>query len=321
VPETLIDGLDFPGRMATDGANIYVANRRHFQVEPTLDGDPDAPLDQLLVFPVSEGVSEPTVLFEHPDISGVAVHEDQIYIASIRSNEFAVYDKTTGMEISAAMSSGTGTPYQVAVSGEQYYFATTSPQGAGFWVGAPGAVAQRVLTEVIGSPMWLLASGTNLYAMIGGEGGSNIWAFDSTSSEQRVLAQTEGWAGALALSGNTLLFTDWAGNRLERVTLDTQVVTTVAQVPQAWGVLVDGEYAYVTTQPDFCRTMPEGTLQRVSLADGSTTQLTAAVSCPSMMLTAGDWLYWLNNGQADDSSEIGIRSLGTGSLARLRRSR
>jgi hypothetical protein len=169
--------------------------------------------------------------------------------------------------------------------------------------------------------MWMLAQGANLYASIGSEGGSALWALETESGQQRVLAETAGWAGGIALHGEALLFTDWAEHRLERVDLGTLALTTVAQISQPWGVLVDGDDAYVSTQPDFCRATPEGSLQHVSLLDGSVTQLSDAVSCPSMLLVVGDWLYWLNNGQIDDSSGNGVRSLGTGSLARLPRSR
>lgn len=315
--------------MATDGVNLYIANRRHFQADPALvveQGAPQtaAPLDQLLVWPVNEAPggapAEPTVLLEHPDLTGIAVTTDEIYVASMKAREFAVYDKATGALLTTSNVDATiGTPYQVAVSGDRYFFGMASYAGAGFYTGTPGVTSTLVRTDVSGSPMWLLASGPMLYASIGGEDGSAIWALDAESSEQRILAQTVGWAGGLALHGDALLFIDYDANRLNRVELSSQTQTTVAEISQPWGLAVEGDHAYVSTQPEFCRATPEGSVQRVSLEDGTTTQLTRAVSCPSMLLVVGDWLYWLNNGQVDDSSGLGFRSLGTGSLARLRR--
>lgn len=92
-PEVLLDGLDYPARLAVVGEYLYVSNRRSSRF--------DGSFDQMLRLPLSLTTS-PEVLFEHTGIDEFAVTRDVIWVTSFSGEAAIAFDIATGMQIEEA---------------------------------------------------------------------------------------------------------------------------------------------------------------------------------------------------------------------------
>lgn len=333
----LLSGLYYPARLAIDETSLYVANRTGYReasdglgtVVMIDDGAPPEPaaaplLDEMLVVPRNAPSSEPRVLFSFEDMNGFDLAGDTLWVASLDQGLFAAFDRTTGAELDRVDPLGNHYPYQVALNDEWVFLASSVDlDGAAVELVSrvSGSTDSLFIEGAIGAPRWMAANETTLYlaSYDAREHTARVFAIDLQSRDARLLNEAQTSIGAIALYAGDLLYDDWDNGALMRLATDGATApTAVASVFEPWGLVVDGDYAYVSTQPEGCANGPEGSIVRVSLLDGSTLTLTENVSCPSMLIAASEALYWVNNGEVDKSSSRTV-SLGTGSVARLPR--
>ncbi len=311
-PEVLLSELDFPARMAVDEARIYVANRRHLGA----GGEPD----QLLAMAIDGPAGESSVLFEQFDITGVAVTDTWVWTADSDEDSYVAYDKFTGEETLRALAGDY--PYQVAANDEYVFWASIFAVSR---VPLQGGTVEPLWLPEGRAPQWVYPTEEKLFVVTDerqpeGNTLSELVVIDLETIETTVLVpEASDRIGALASYQGDLLYNNVTAGTLNRIAPSGGTPSVVATIAEPWGLAVEGDYAYVSTQPEsrFCEAA-EGSVQRVSLLDGSVVVLTTEVWCPSMLAVAGNGLYWVNNGSVDDESGQ-VMSLTTGSLARLTR--
>ncbi len=330
-PETLVDGLDFAGRFVVDGNVAYVANRASYR----LDGSSD----QMLRVDLNTGTS--TVLFESSSINTFALIGNQLCIADTDSGAFTCHDKMSGVEISRFEQEGwkayavTGDAselfYVVSNSGDSAILRTAADGtgGAVFWEATEPVYPSSL--RLTGDTLFGIANGTSA----AGERTSRLMNLPRNGDAPVILA-TSDYIGGYAWAGSDFIYTNYSESAIERVPSAGGTPQSIASVPSPWGIGVEGDSAYVTTQPEFyCETpsAPSGELYHVDLSSGEATLLADELPCPSQVHLTASSLLWVNNGFATPSAEglvsaqesTGLRqirsltSLGGSSLMRLTR--
>jgi hypothetical protein len=309
-PEELLGDLALPGRVAFDGDGIVLIDHRHYV-------DPAEP-DKLLRIPKTGG--EPTVLLEAASIEGFLLLPDQIWINSYVEHAVIVYDRVSGLRVHEARLPSEQYPTQLVATADRVLAALT-PQlslieidrttGAGevFWASSDE-----------GSATWLQLAGERLIVPANYRNKpSELTALSLDGTLTHVLLQAEGQLRSVAVSGEEVVFTDSAGT-VGAVPSTGGDMRVVAPLLSPWGVLVDGDTLYVSSQPEYCNDDTLGAVYSVPLAGGTPLQLATAQRCPSGLLADEDALYWVNNG--DSTPAVGdtpFAIVPNGSLVKLPR--
>lgn len=141
--------------------------------------------------------------------------------------------------------------------------------------------------------------------------------------------------GAFDVAGGMIVFSDMGEDQILAVPTTGGEPRVLASLQDVYGVAVDGDVAYVTSQTDpNCFDGPRGALFRLRISDGELMQLADPLPCPSMVLVTPTHVYWVNNGGTVPGNPPLIvstentpaaptltpgMSLGNGSVMRMRR--
>jgi hypothetical protein len=312
-PIVLVDELWFPARIVLHDDFLYFADR------PRL-GDPTA-VDTLVRIPIGQADPTPETLFQAGSIDGLTVFDRTVWVSSAVDRSFIAFDIAQGVEVERR-EAPTSAAYSVSHNSTSVFLGAS--EGLVLQLSrATGDATVLHTGEMNDVPQWFRATEEALYISMDGynvEQSATVSRlmrvpFDGSGATTLLDRQTR--IGGFEILGNLLYFVDYGQGTFESITITGGVATLIAQIENPWGLLIEGETAYITTQPDFCTDGPEGDLQRIDLATGSALLLAEGLTCPSMMVGTDDALYWVNNGTADvDAGFIAHRD---GSLMMLPR--
>jgi hypothetical protein len=305
-PEVLASGLGLPGRIAFDGEGIVVIDHQHY----TDDTLPDV----LLRVPLDG--SAPTPLLEASSIEGFVLAEDRVWVNSYAERAVIAFDRATG-ERALEIPVGDSVPTQMAQTESALYVAVG--QSGLAKIDKQTGTLEPLWQNSMGSATWILSGPDSVvFPMNSPDGAGQLFSVSHDGRVQIILASRGTPLRGIALWDQDVVFTDYAGT-VERVALTGGNSEVIANLPQPWAVLPDGDNIYVSTQPDYCNDTTLGAVYRVPL-DGTEPELLAANQrCPSTLLADAGALYWANNGSASMSDEGHLEVERNGSLVKLNR--
>lgn len=308
-PEVLLADLALPGRVAFDGDGIVLIDHRHY-----VDGD----LDNLIRISKTGGSVE--ILASSASIEGFVLNPDLIWINSYASHSVTAINRSSGRVQLEVILDSTQSPTQMVDTGTHLLVAVT-PRLAVIEIDK-ASLAQRELWApgADGSAIWVQRSTDSMILPANfATNPSTVVVVPFDGSQAQLIAQAGGLLRGLAIDGPDVIFSDSEAG-VFRVPLAGGETSLVTQVQDPWGLLVDGDTLYISSQPEYCDESKRGTIYAAPLSGGEAVELASQQRCPSGLLADADALYWVNNGDstpATDSAPFAI--VPNGSLVKLPR--
>lgn len=288
-PIVLARDLVFGARLCLGSNNqLYYPNRVGYPLTPGLEE----------LWAVSRTGGDAHRIAAPGSVTGCAWLGEVLWVGRNDGNTIAGIEATTGALLEPYVVSGT--PLQVASNSTRLFaslnVATTSdvvsidPTSATppqlLWTKGEGAYAY-----------WLRADDDRVAFSAKSSSAPDAWIVHVSLSPYAVTeVTTAGDLGAVDFKGDFLYYAHYTNGQVRQVDLTTGIDTVLAEISQPWGLVVDGDYLYVGTRPDYC-TGTEGRLYRVPrFGGGSVALLADNLNCPSQLVTDDAGLYWINTG-------------------------
>jgi hypothetical protein len=286
VPQVLVSDLTYPARLALYDGRLIYPNRLGF---PAATGGEE-------LWQVSTHGGSGTRLGTLGTIYGFAQLGGELLIADNAANQLARVNLGEGTALGAVELRG---PVQVAANSNAWFVSAVA--GGTVSVSkfdATGSVSSLWMSNDSGSPLWLKATEDALYFSTGAGASSTyeIYALPVSGGDATLLLTSASEIGAIDVRDGILWYADHDAGVLGRIDLATRSQSQFANVPAAWSVLVDGDFVYVGSRPDWCETVTDGSIYRVALSDGTLESVADSLPCPSQMAADASGLYWVNNG-------------------------
>jgi hypothetical protein len=306
-PEVLVDGLDYPPRIALDGDDLYVANARRLSNAASTDA----------LLRVATGGGSPEMWLEAGSIDGFLVDTNRIWVASRVEHALLGFDKASG-ERDFELGEPTEYPAQPFRNTTHLFLALSGPpeirrlnltgeDPAPIWLGATGSI------------QWVRATSTDVFFIVQNQGGpSALMRVGVNGANPEALVERTTLFGGFELTSEDVIFLDYDGGTVERVAQSGGDPSLVEEIAGPWAVSVDDGVAYVSSQtpPGYCNETIRGAINRVPLDGGDSEVLVDDLPCPSHSIVTSEALYWVNNG---DSTMVDgeLTPAGNGSVMKL----
>lgn len=308
-PEVLLADLALPGRVAFDADGIVLIDHRHY-----LGGDPDN------LIRVSKSGDSVEILASAPSIEGFVLNPDRIWINSYANHSVMAISRSSGQIELEAVLDASQSPTQMVDTGTHLLVAVT-PRLAVIEIDK-ASLAQRELwaSGTDGSAIWVQKSTDSMILPANLAGNpSTVVVLPFDGADAQLIAQASGLLRGLTIDGSDVVYADSEAG-VFRVPLAGGAANLISKVTNPWGVLVDGDTLYVSSQPEYCDDTKLGAVYAAPVSGGEPVQLASDQRCPSGLLADDDALYWVNNGDstaATDSTSFAI--VPNGSLVKLPR--
>lgn len=299
-PTVLASQVVFGARLCLgDDQRIYFPNRI---------GYPETPgLEELWV--VSRTGGDARSVATPGSVTGCVQAGTEVWTSRNDASTIGRTDAVSGTQLEAYATPGT--PLQVAGNSTHVFASllTMTPSAEVVSIDPNTLGAPRTLWSKPGrvTALWLNADDERLVFSAKDTETTASWVVriglsPETSAE---LVATTGELGAVDEQGGVVYYTHYDRGELRAFDVDTATDTVMTTLPGTWSLVVDGEFVYVTTRPDYC-SAHEGKLYRIPTVGGEPTLLADNLDCPTQLVTDARGLYWMNAGSWQGPESTGL---------------